>query len=85
LTQEKAKTWTHPENIERLNRINELSPKLKQAQQLERKNLLGIMADVRGTIGLGLANIRATYFPAIRSSNKSLMRFGLKTNDAIKS
>ncbi len=105
LMQEKAKTWTNPENIERLNRINELLPKFKQAQQeiediaqttdnipaikmlfdqaapqagimvksitamidleaglsstTERKQLLGIMADVRGTIGLGLANIRA--------------------------
>jgi len=105
LMQEKAKTWTNPENIERLNRINELLPKFKQAQQeiediaqttdnipaikmlfeqaapqasimvssittmidleaslsstTERKKLLGIMADVRGTIGLGLANIRA--------------------------
>jgi len=105
LMQEKAKTWTNPENIERLNRINELLPKFKQAQQeieeiaqtvdnvpavkmlfdkaapqasimsksittmidleatlsatKERKMLLGMMADVRGTIGLGLANIRA--------------------------
>jgi methyl-accepting chemotaxis protein len=105
LMQEKAKTWTNPENIERLNRINELLPKFKQAQQeiediaqtvgnvpaikmlfeqaapqatimsksittmidleatlpatKERKKLLGMMADVRGTIGLGLANIRA--------------------------
>lgn len=105
LMQEKAKTWTNPENIERLNRINELLPKFKQAQQEiediaqttgnvpavkmlfeqaapqaaimvknitamidleanlsatdDRKMLLGIMADVRGTIGLGLANIRA--------------------------
>ncbi|NOQ81422.1 MAG: HAMP domain-containing protein [Methylophaga sp.] len=105
LMQEKAKTWTNPENIERLNRINELLPKFKQAQLEiediaqttgnipaikmlfeeaapqatimvksittmidleaglastdERKRLLGIMADVRGTIGLGLANIRA--------------------------
>jgi methyl-accepting chemotaxis protein len=103
--QKKAKTWTNPENMERLNRINELLPKFKQAQQeiediaqtsanvpaikilleqaapqasimvknitamidieaslpssTERKVLLGIMADVRGTIGLGLANIRA--------------------------
>lgn len=105
LMQEKAKTWTNPENIERLNRINELLPKFKQAQQeiediaqtvgnvpaikmlfdkaapqaaimsksitamidieatlpatKDRKMLLGMMADVRGTIGLGLANIRA--------------------------
>ena len=105
LMQEKAKTWTNPENIERLNRINELLPEFKQAQREiediaqttanipaikmlfeqaapqagimvksitamidleanlsatdERKMLLGIMADVRGTIGLGLANIRA--------------------------
>jgi len=105
LMEEKAKTWTNPENIERLKRINELLPKFKQAQKEiediaqtksnipaikmlfddaapqatimvknitamidleatlpateERKKLLGIMADVRGTIGLGLANIRA--------------------------
>ncbi|MFT5852231.1 MAG: methyl-accepting chemotaxis protein [Colwellia sp.] len=105
LMQEKAKTWTNPDNMERLKRINELLPKFKQAQQDiediaqtsanvpaikilleqaapqasimvknitamidieaslpssdERKVLLGIMADVRGTIGLGLANIRA--------------------------
>lgn len=105
LMQEKAKTWTNPENIERLNRINELLPQFKQAQQeiediaqtvgnvpavkmlfedaapqaaimsksittmidieatlpatRSRKQLLGMMADVRGTIGLGLANIRA--------------------------
>ncbi|MFQ5652237.1 MAG: methyl-accepting chemotaxis protein [bacterium] len=31
----------------------------KQAATKERKALLGMMADVRGTIGLGLANIRA--------------------------
>jgi len=105
LMQEKSKTWTNPENIARLERINELLPKFKQAQQeieaiaqtrgnipaikmlfddaapqagimvknitamidleatlpatSERKKLLGIMADVRGTIGLSLANIRA--------------------------
>ncbi|MCK5346991.1 MAG: MCP four helix bundle domain-containing protein, partial [Candidatus Heimdallarchaeota archaeon] len=105
LMQEKAKTWTNPENIARLERINVLLPKFKQAQKeiediaqtganvpaikmlfdeaapqaaimvksitamidlegtlratSERKKLLGIMADVRGTIGLGLANIRA--------------------------
>jgi len=105
LMAEKAKTWTNPENIARLERINELLPKFKQAQleiediaqttgnvpaikmlfdeaapqagimvksitamidleaklpaTTERKKLLGIMADVRGTIGLSLANIRA--------------------------
>jgi len=105
LMQEKSKTWTNAENIKRLQRLNELLPKFKQAQQeiediaqkvdnvpaikmlfedaaphaaimaksitkmidleanlsatKERKQLLGMMADVRGTIGLGLANIRA--------------------------
>jgi len=105
LMQEKSKTWTNAENIKRLQRLNELLPKFKQAQQdiediaqkvenvpaikmlfedaapqaaimaksitkmidleanlsatRERKQLLGMMADVRGTIGLGLANIRA--------------------------
>jgi methyl-accepting chemotaxis protein len=105
LMQEKSKTWTNAENIERLQRLNELLPKFNQAQQeiediaqtvdnvpamkmlfeeaapqaaimtrsiteiidleaklpatIERKQLLGMMADVRGTIGLGLANIRA--------------------------
>jgi methyl-accepting chemotaxis protein len=105
MMQEKAKTWTNPENIQRLHRLNELLPQFKQAQQEiediaqtqdnvpalkmlfekaapqagimiknitamidlegtlpatnERKKLLGIMADVRGTVGLSLANIRA--------------------------
>ncbi|RLA05712.1 MAG: methyl-accepting chemotaxis protein [Gammaproteobacteria bacterium] len=105
LMQEKAKKWTNPDNLARLDRINKLLPAFKQAQKeiediaqtienkpsikmlfedaapqatimsksitqiidieltlaatKDRKNLLGMMADVRGTIGLGLANIRA--------------------------
>ena len=39
LMQEKAKIWTNPENIARLERINELLPKFKQAQQEIENNI----------------------------------------------
>lgn len=102
---EKSKTWTNPENVKRLNRIEALLPEferfqieiediaqtednipsikmliheaapqaavivskitemidleMEQQSSPERKQLLGMMADVRGTMGLSLANIRA--------------------------
>jgi methyl-accepting chemotaxis protein len=102
---EKSKTWTNPENIKRLEEMQQILPdferfqieieniaqtdanvpavkmlfdeaaplastmvsnitklidiEAKQSATAERKALLGMMADVRGTTGLGLANIRA--------------------------
>ncbi len=103
--QEKSKTWTNPENIKRLEEIEQILPEFerfqkeieniaqtddnvpamktlfeqaapqaeimvsritelidiesKQSATADRKALLGMMADVRGSTGLGLANIRA--------------------------
>ncbi|MCP4982139.1 MAG: HAMP domain-containing protein, partial [Gammaproteobacteria bacterium] len=102
---EKSKSWTNPENIERLRVMGEILPELEKIQieiekiaqtranvpsvetlfeqaapvantmienitrlidietglaaTRERKDMLSMMADVRGTTGLGLANIRA--------------------------
>ena len=100
-----SKNWTNPDNITKLQRIEELTVKFEKVQKevediaqtrenvpaikmlfdqaapqamvmsknitkmidleleqpatVQRKALLGMLADVRGTLGLGLANIRA--------------------------
>jgi methyl-accepting chemotaxis protein len=132
---ELSKSWTNPENVERLTRVNSSLKIFAQAQQEiedisaspennpatrmlvlkaapradqmieqitamidieatlpatpERKALLGMMADVRGTTGMAVANIRAflsTGDPAFRVTfdrfwTKNTLRYGDLSNN----
>ena len=49
----------------------------------DRKQLLGMMADVRGSLGLSLANIRAFCLPAMKNSMTIIRHFGQKTKNGL--
>ncbi len=57
---------------------NMINIEAKLAATKERKNLLGIMADVRGTTGLSLANIRAFLLTGDKKFNKAFNKYWTK-------